>query len=178
MSSGNKIDGISSKLVGNLGDNALSQVTGIISIKPIAKFASGARTVLRVNGKLLGFAMSVSWNIETAVSELRTIDDYTPAELIPKFISVSGTLSGLMIPGSGPSKTDIQSNVINFLQQSYITIEVRDSQSDNLLFYTNKAMIVSRVESLESEQLGRITLSWRAIGWKDDRELVAVSDRK
>jgi len=73
----------------------------------------------------------------------------------------------------GPSNENIQSNVINFLQQKYMTLEVRDSQTDNLLFFTNKAMIVSRSESLNSEQLGKIVLNWRAIGWKDDRELSA-----
>lgn len=165
----NKIEGSTFNEI--LAQNLYSGVSSLISLKPVAKFASGARTVLKINGNIIGFATNISWNIETTVSEIRTIDDYLPSELTPRHISVSGTLSGLMIPGMGSSKESIQSNVINFLQQKYITIEARDSQSDNLIFFTNKAMIISRTESLDSEQLGRITLSWRAIGWKDDLEL-------
>lgn len=166
----NKIDSdsfINIPLAGNLA----GQVTDLFSIKPLAKYASGARTTLKINDKIVGFATSISWNIETTVSEIRAIDEYVPLELAPRYVTVSGSIGGLMIPGTGPSNENIQSNVINFLQQKYMTIEVRDSQSDNLLFFTNRAMVVSRSESLNSEQLGKITLNWRAIGWKDDKEL-------
>ena len=175
MSDANKIDS-GSFIDIPIGENLASNVDSILSIKPAAKYASGARTVLRINDKIVGFAMGVSWNIETTVSEIRTIDDYLPVELAPRYVAVSGTMSGLMIPGVGPSNQLIQSDVINFLQQKYITIEVRDSQTDNLLFFTNKAMITSRSESLNSEQLGKITLNWKAIGWKDDRNPVKVVD--
>jgi len=171
----NKID-TSSFIEIPLASNLTSNIDSLISIKPVAKYASGARTVLRINDKIVGFAMGVSWNIETTVSELRVIDDYLPAELAPRHVAVTGTFSGIMIPGMGPSNELIQSDVLNFLQQKYITIEVRDSQSDNLLFFTNKAMITTRSESLNSEQLGKIMLNWRAIGWKDDRKPIPVTD--
>lgn len=166
----NKIDS-SSFIDIPLAANVAGQFTDLFSIKPTAKYASGARTVLRINDEIFGFAMSISWNIETTVTEIRTIDDYLPVELAPKHIIVTGTIGGLMIPGSGPSRNDIQANIINFLQQKYMTIEVKDSQTDNLLFFTTKAMVVSRAESLSSEQLGGVTLNWRAMGWKDDKEV-------
>lgn len=176
MSSSNKIDNGSAKI--DIVGNVLSNVNSIISIKPVAKYASGARTVLKINGNIAAFATSITWNIETSVSELRGIDDYLPIELAPRHVSVRGTIGGLMIPGNGVSKQLIQSDVINFLQQRYVTIEVKDSQTDNLLFYTSKALITSRVESLNVEQLGKITLSFQAIGWKDDRNLVKVIEPK
>ena len=171
----NKIDE-SSFIKPDIGGNLMSNVDGIFSIKPMIKYASGARTTLKINSKIVGFAMGVSWNIETVVTEIRTIDDYLPIELAPRYVAVSGTFSGLMIPGMGPSNELIQSDVLNFLAQRYITIEVRDSQTDNLLFFTNKAMVTSRSESLNSEQLGKITLNWKAIGWKDDREPTPIID--
>ena len=154
----------------NILKNALGDLTDILSIKPVAKYMSGARAIVRINGKIAFFAMNISWNIETVATEIRTIDEYLPIELAPRFITVTGTLGGLMIPGEGPSKNFFQSDVLNFMQQRYITIEVRDTQSDNLLFFTNKAMVTSRSESLNSGQLGRIVLNWKAVGWKDDRE--------
>jgi len=166
-----KSNGISlGSIAGTIAQNLGSNVTGIISALPTAKYTSGARVKLSINNRLVGFAFGVSWNISTTVSEIRTIDDYFPWELTPQHISVTGTLSMLHIPGEGPSISLHQSHALNFLQQKYITIEVRDSATDHLLFFTNKAIVVSRAEDLRAEQLGSITLQWRAIGWKDELE--------
>jgi len=164
-----KNTGFSDALKG-VGDNVLDNFKGVFSTLPVAKYASGARCKLKINGKLVGFAFGVSWTVETSVTEIRTIDEYMPWELAPKHVRVHGTLSMLHIPGEGPSISLHQSHALNFLQQKYVTIEVRDQQSDNLLFFTNKAMIVSRSEDLRAEQLGNITLSWQAIGWRDEKD--------
>jgi len=151
-------------------DNAASNIANIISIKPDAKYTSGARTVLKINNVIIGFAFSVAWNIRTTVSEIRTIDDYLPYELGPKHVVVDGSFGMLHIPGLGLSSELIQSDFLNFLHQKYITIEVRDSKTDNLLFFTSKAMVTGRQETLQSGQLGRMNVTWQAIGWKDERE--------
>ena len=151
-------------------DSALSGTAGIISTKPTAKYATGARTVLKINNKIVGFAFSVSWRINTEYVENRTIDDYLPNELIPFRVSVDGTIGAFHIPGQSATTNLIQADVLSFLFHKYITIEVRDSATDQLLFYTNKAVITSRAESLQSEQLGTVQLSFKAIGWKDERE--------
>ena len=163
----NKIDGgngIGSKLV----NNALGNVTSIVSVKPTAKYASGARTIIRINGKIAAFATSVAWNIQTTVSEIRTIDDFLPAELAPKHIAVNGTISGLHIPGQGATAELIQPTLQTFLRQKYINIEVRDSATDAQLFFTNQAMITNRSEILQSQRLGQVTLQFQAIGWWDE----------
>lgn len=151
-------------------NSALSSTAGIISTKPTAKLATGARTILKINNKVVGFAFSVSWRINTEYMENRTIDDYLPNELIPFRVSVDGTIGTFHIPGQSATTNLIQADVLSFLFHKYITIEVRDSATDQLLFYTNKAVITSRAESLQSEQLGTVQLSFRAIGWKDERE--------
>lgn len=151
-------------------DNALSSTAGILSTKPTAKYASGARTILKINNKIVGFAFSVQWRITTDYMENRTIDDYLPAELIPFRVSVDGSIGTFHLPGQSASANLIQADVLSFLFHKYITIEVRDSATDQLLFYTNKAVITSRTESLQSEQLGTVQLSFKAIGWKDERE--------
>lgn len=156
--------------VQNVGENILSQTAGIISTKSSAKYTSGARTVLKINNKLVGFAFNISWSERTEVIENKTIDDYLPYELIPNRITVEGTIGAFHIPGQGPTTNYIQPNVLSFLFHKYITIEVRDSATNELLFYTNKAMITSREEDLSAEQLGRMQLRWKAIGWKDELE--------
>lgn len=154
---------------GDLLSNVASNGSSIFSIKPMAKYLSGARCVLRINGKIVGFAFGVSWKIETSVTEIRTVDDYLPYELAPKHISVDGTISGFRIPGSGPGSDLIQTDILSFLHQRYIELEVRDSQTDNLIFLTKRALIVGRSENVKSNQLADMTLKFKAIGWSDER---------
>ena len=152
----------------DIADNILSQTTGLFSTKPTAKYTSGARTTLKINNQLIGFAFNISWRIITDNTEIKTIDDYMPYEFVPNRIMVEGTLGAFHIPGAGASAQLIQANVLSFLFHKYITIEVRDSATDEILFLTNRAVVVSRSEDLSSERLGQTQLTWRAIGWEDE----------
>lgn len=101
--------------------------------------------------------------------EITTIDNYLPHELAPSRIEVNGTISAFRIPGSGPGAMKMQTDMLSFLQQRYIDIEVRDSQSDNLIFKTNKALITRRSESMKTGSLADMSLEFRAIGFVDER---------
>lgn len=172
--SSNKIDNGPLTNAGSFAQNVLSNVasqgSGIISTKPEAKFASGARCVLKINGRLIGFAFGISWRIQTTATEILTIDDWLPAEIVPQRILVEGTLSCFHIPGQGASAEFIQANIGNFLFQKYIQIEVRDSNTDALLFFAPKVIVTSRAEDFKIDQLASMNLTWKAIGWKDERE--------
>ena len=152
-----------------LGENLLSNLTGVFSIAPMAKFMSGARCVLRMNGKIVGFAFGVSWNIKTDATEIRTIDDWLPYELAPSLITVTGTIQGFRIPGSGPGAQFLQTDIENFLHQRYVEIEVRDSQTNNLIFLTKQALITGRQETFRTGQMAEMTLEFKAIGFADEK---------
>jgi hypothetical protein len=152
-----------------LADNVVGNLSGVFSTKPTAKFASGARSILKINGSMVGFAFGISWRINTMVTEINTIDDYMPYELAPQRVTVEGTLSALHIPGQGVGAKLWQPDILNFLTQQYISIEVRDSATDQLLFYTDRAIITTRVEDIKVDQLANVQLSWRAIGFRDER---------
>ena len=168
MGGQNKIDNTEGNLLKSTVNNALSNFEGIFSVKPMAKYLSGARCVLRANGNIIGFAFAISWKISTDAVEINTIDDYMPYELAPSRISVTGTISGFRIPGSGPGNLNLQANVESFLHQKYIEIEVRDSQTDNVIFLTRKALITDRSENIKSESLSEMTLNFTAIGFMDE----------
>lgn len=159
-------------------DALTSQAAGILSTRPQAKYASGARCILKINGKIVGFAFGISWKITTAVTEIITIDDYFPAELAPQRIQVDGSLNMLHIPGTSAGTELWQPDALNFLFQQYITIEVRDSSTDQLLFFTAKAMVTSRAEDIKVDQLSNVNLTWKAIGFQDERSPKMAGDAK
>ena len=165
----NKIDA-ETGLLERVGKNVASNFDGILSVKPMAKYFSGARCILKMNGKIIGFAFAISWRINTSVTPIHTIDNYEDHELAPKRIEVSGAISGFRIPGSGPGDQLLQADVLSFLHQKYIEIEVRDSQTDNILFYTSKALITNRNESVRTNSLSEMSLEFTAIGYRDERD--------
>lgn len=175
MGANNKIDN-NANILDIVASNVASNVDGILSIKPIAKYLSGARVTLRMNGKIIGFAFGISWKITTEAVEINTIDDYLPYELAPSRITVNGTISSFRVPGSGPGSMLLQPDVLNFLHQRYIEIEVKDSQTDNLIFLTKRALITSRTENIRTDALAEMTLNFKAIGYADERKPELPSD--
>lgn len=149
--------------------NSAEQLTGIFSVAPVAKYLSGARCILRINGQIKGFAFGISWKITNNVTEIRTIDDYLPYELAPSTIRVEGTISGFRIPGQSPNIEGYQADILSFLHQRYVQIEVRDSQSDNLIFLTKNALITGRSENIRTNALSEMSLSFVAIGYQDEK---------
>lgn len=158
-----------------LANNALSNVAGILSTRPNAKYLSGARITLKINGKLVGFAFAISWNITTSFIEINTCDDYLPYELAPQRVTVDGTISCLHIPGTSAGTEGWQSDVLSFLFQPYVSIEARDSATNQIVFATDKAMIEQRSEDIRVDQLSSVTLRWRAIGFIDEKDLSVLS---
>jgi len=165
MSGFNNVPSIPNSLVNNVVGN----ISGVLSTKPNAKYASGPRCSLKINSKLVGFAFDFSFRINTTVVEVNTIDDYLPYELAPQRLTCEGTISALHIPGTSAGTLFWQPDILNFLFQQYITIEVRDSATDQLLFFTDKAMITSRAEDIRVDSLAQVQLSWKAIGYRDER---------
>lgn len=159
-----------------LANNVASNITGIISTKPSAKYASGARCILKMNGNIVGFAFDVSWRINTPVKQILTIDDYLPTELAPQRVTVDGTISALHIPGQSAGTLMWQADVLNFLSQQYVSIEVRDSATDQLMFFTAEALVTGRSEDLKVDSLSQVQLTWTAIGYLDERTPAAPAN--
>jgi hypothetical protein len=156
------------KIKNDLSDNMRSSFGSILSTQNVGKFISGARCTIKVNGRIAVFATSVSWSVRTDQDEIWTIDSTTPYEMAPKRISVEGTIGGFHIPGWTPSAQGIQSDVLSFMHHKYITIEVRDRNTDTLLFVTNKAVITDWTETITTDALAQMQLRWKAIGWTNE----------
>lgn len=157
-------------------DNAASNLSGIISTRQSAKYMSGARCVLRVNSQPVGFAFGIQWRIDTTFAELNVIDNPISEELVPKAIRVSGSISALHIPGESIGVQLWQADMLSFLFHQYITIEVRDSATNQLLFYAPQAVISSRQEDIKTDDLAQVSLSFIAIGFRDEKTPTVPKD--
>ena len=134
--------------------------------RPSAKYMTGARTVVKINDTIIGFAFQVTWNVQNETMPIYTIDDIAPWEIAPQRVSVSGTLGLFQIPGNSPVYSGIMTDLSSFLANKYITIEVKDSSTDSVLFKTTTAMVTSLQADVNSEKLSTYNLSWRAVGWQ------------
>lgn len=154
-----------------LADNLVGgNVGGILSTRPSAKYASGARCILKMNNQIVGFAFAISWRANTLHQEIHTIDDYMAYELAPQRVTVEGTISMLHIPGISATTESWQPDILSFLFHKYISIEVRDVANDALLFATDQAVIISRSEDHKVDQLSNVTLNWKAVGFIDEKK--------
>lgn len=161
-----------------VGRNIAGQLGTIFTLKPQAKYLTGARTTIRVNGSIVAFAFQVTWNVRTDATEIYTIDDPLPWEIAPKTVSVSGTLGLFQLPGESPTAKLLQADVATFLMNKYITIEVKDSASDNVIFKTNKAIVTGQQGEVSSEKLSTMMLTWTAVGWRAENQPSEINEDK
>jgi hypothetical protein len=156
-------------LAGGLGEQLIDSALGAMSpLNNFGRYMTGSRAIIKVNGKLFGFAFGVTYNIQTMAEEINTIDDWTPWELAPTRISINGTLSMFHIPGKGPTRELVQANVLSFLFHKYITLEISDQTTGQLIFKTERAMITGKSQTLTAGEISTIELQWKAIGWIDE----------
>lgn len=161
--------GTLSGAVGGLAESLVNSAVGSASpLNNYARYMSGARAIIKVNGKLFGFAFGVNYNISTPHDEVWTIDDWTPYELAPQRIQISGTMGLFHIPGKGPTAELVQANVLSFLMHKYITIEITDQTTGQKIFKTERAVITNKNQILQAGDLSTIQLTWKAIGWLDE----------
>lgn len=159
------ISGAAKDLFVNIAESALTSVSPFTDV---GKYFTGLRAIIKVNDTLFGFAFGVSLKITTSVEEIWTIDSPSPYELAPNKTMATGTISMLHLPGRGPGVNNIQPNMLSFLSNRYISIEISDQHTTETIFKTNKAMIVGRYQEIQPGELSTIKLEWRAIEWEDE----------
>lgn len=155
--------------IGNAADSLINSAVGALSpFNNFGRYLTGSRAIIKINNKLFGFAFGVTFNITTDAEEINTIDDWTPYELAPSRIRVTGTLSMFHIPGKTPTRELVQANVLSFLFHKYVTIEISDQTTGQKIFKTERAVITGRRQTIQAGEISTITLDWKAIGFIDD----------
>ena len=167
------LSGATGALTERIVDRAIG---GLSPFNKFGRYFTGSRAIISINSKLFGFAFKVDISINTAHDEIWTIDDWTPWELAPRKVIVSGTLGMFHVPGKGPATENVMGTVLSFLQHKYITIDIRDHTTDNTIFKTNKAVITGRKQNIEAGRPSTIELTWRSVGWIDEKNPATLQE--
>lgn len=151
-----------------LMSTGVGAIPSIVSLYSTGSFMNGARCKIRINNQLVAFAFQVAWTVQTSQDEINVIDEYLPTELAPKRMRCTGTLGCFRIPGLGASSLGFQPNILSFLFHKYVSIEVTDKKSGNVLFYASHAVITERSESISAQGTATMQLQFQAIGFQDE----------
>jgi hypothetical protein len=142
----------------------------LFAYTPSARFIAGGRTIISINKVSAPRLSSISWRILTEQRPIREIDNHFAYELAPNIIDVSGAYTEYREPFRGPTISQHQANPLSFMWHPYISIEVRDSLTDALLFFSGKCAITERSESVSMDGLMMTSIKWQALAWKDEYE--------
>ena len=129
---------------------------------------TGARAVLKLNGKIIALCNNVSYDISMDWTEIRGIDELIPNDLAPNSFSVKGSMSIYRVPNKSPIGEFLSQDMFRGIIWPYSTIELRDKRTDEIIFKIPRAAISSRGESFSKGQLTSTNLSFIGIGFRDE----------
>ncbi len=134
------------------------------------KIHSGARAVIRIDNRLVVYALSVQWKINTDYKVIQGIDNVLPQELAPTSLQVQVVCGVLRVPKISASTLALQPTLLNVLHQKYVSIEIRDRKTNDTILYIPRAMLVSRGGAVAARQLSTEVWVFRGIGYWDERK--------
>lgn len=134
----------------------------------VPRIMTGARSILRVGGTVIGYAKNVSYLISQEWIENYGIDDSLPVEIIPNITKVKGKLSIFRIPNNSISQQFFISDMFRSKCMPYTTIEIRDRVSDNLIILFPNVIFTSLSESFDNSSITTTELEFISIGWRDE----------
>ncbi|NBP02906.1 MAG: hypothetical protein EBU90_22900 [Proteobacteria bacterium] len=146
-----------------------AETNALLDGKPSPNFpnyGSGARAKLLVNGKTIGAALDVSYSVTASVTEIRTIDQYLPWEIVPGQMSIKANLRRIVDPNRSLGSDSLYSTIQSYLHQPYVSIEIRDKLG-NLQFYA-KGMFTDIQANIQAGQMSVEGASFVGYYWREN----------
>ena len=143
----------------------------------LPQLLSGQRVAIRLQSDIIAYGMVVDFNIDTQVTEVRGIDSVLPIELYPSSVRVTLSLRVYRTPDNDPGTLGILPSKMTdegdqaaeaFAARKYLSVEVRDQQTDKIVMYFPRVMLSSRSGSVSSEDLMMETWSMVSIGYQSN----------
>lgn len=157
--------------------NLKASAASLLSIRPQPRIMSGARAVIKINGKVTALCTNVTYNINMDWQEIKGIDELLPNDLAPSNYSVTGSMSLYRVPENSPIKNFIHSDMFRGIVWPYTTIEIRDKRTDELLVLVKRCAITSRSESYTHGQPVITTMNFIGVGFRDEETPEFLPDK-
>jgi hypothetical protein len=136
----------------------------------IPKIHTGARAIVKINNELMVYALAVQYQVVTEYKPIQGIDNPLPEELAPVNIEVSCILTNLRVPRQSASILALQPTMLNLMHQGYVSIEIRDRVTNDVMLYIPKAMLIKRTGAISARATGGETWFFVGIGYWDERD--------
>jgi len=125
---------------------------------------AGAHIRVYIGELLLDEATSVSYNIDYGETEIYGIDSLYPQEIAATKMTTNGSITSLIIRGSGGLQNKSAIPLINsILQSPYVAIRIEDRQTSEVLFYCPQSKISNFSMTAQSGSTAKLSLNFKGI---------------
>ena len=130
------------------------------------ELSSGGRAKLTINGKTIGAALEVSYSVTANVTEVRTIDQFLPWEIVPGQMMIKASLKRIVDPSRSLGGDGLYSTIQSYLHQPYASLEIRDKLG-NVIFYA-RGMFTDIQGSFQAGQMSVEGVSFIGYYWREN----------
>jgi hypothetical protein len=128
----------------------------------------GAGVVIKINGKVIGFATSLNFTRSQNLKTIYEVDNPMAVEIMPTTYSVSGSLTGFRLRDSGGlDGTTIQamdlSTINSFFYQKYVVIEVVDRITSKTIYTFRSVLFDQDSWNITNKNIITFNANFRAI---------------
>lgn len=137
----------------------------------LPQILAGYRTVLKINNNVVGAGFVIDYTIETSEVDIQGLDNVVPTELAPDRISVTMNIRVYRTPDNDPVNNLIaplgdSANALDaFTKSPYISVEIRDKQTDKTILFLPRAWLFRRQGGVDAENVLIETWSLKSIGF-------------
>ena len=133
------------------------------------KTITPAHLKLYVNGQLIGIAMGGSYQIQTAVRDIRAIDSNVAYELAPTQCDVSGTIQIVRLHGTGGIEGEgIAAFDEEILLQKYSTITLVDRKTDLNMQEFGRCLCTGQQWNIPTRGIVTGSFSFKGTAWSNE----------
>lgn len=130
------------------------------------QYSTGARARIKVNGNIIGAALDMSYSVSANITEVRTIDQFLPWELVPGQLTIKASLRRIVHPDRTLGGDALFSTIQAYLHQPYASLEVRDALG-NVQFYA-KGMFTDIQSNIQAGQITVEGVSFIGYYWREN----------
>jgi hypothetical protein len=131
----------------------------------LPEYSTGARSKIRINGKLIGAATEISWTVQGNFEPLQTIDNVMPLEIMPHQCVIRAEMKSFIHPDYSPASQHMFTVLQAYLHTPTATIQVMD-RLGNMLFAMRGSFTELR-GSVSAKNISTMSASFLGYYWRD-----------